>query len=326
MKHIARLNAQTWLEQMRRAHGKIQVCYAMYSSIVDAITTDPAAMVVPVDDHLVHRGDGVFESMKCLDGAIYNVHAHLDRLEKARKAVEIDCPHSREDLLEIMSQTVHAGGRRDCLIRLLLSRGTGTMSVDPHKCRRPELYITVYRLPEKWLKKERYPAHVCISRVPAKSPFYATIKSCNYLPNVLMKKEAADRDVDYVIAVDEKGNLGEGATENFAIVTNGGQLLAPPTDRVLMGTTLQRVMELAQALVETGELARADYAPITPFDAACSSEMLVVGTTRDILPVSRFEGKTVGSGQPGPRYKKLLKLLRNDMCSNEQLRYRVYKH
>jgi len=325
MKHISRLNAQTWLEHLRRAQGGTQVCYAMFSSIVDAITTDPAAMVVPVDDHLVHRGDGVFESMKCMDGAIYNIDAHLDRLDRARKAVELEFPYTREDLLEIISQTIHAGGRRDCLIRILVSRGTGTMSVDPNKCKRPELYVAVYKLPEKWLKKERYPAHVAISKVPIKPPFFATIKSCNYLPNVLMKKEAEDREVDFVIALSEKGDLGEGATENFAIVTADRQLLAPPTDRVLMGTTLQRVIELAQDLVESGDLKRAGYAPITPMDAAGSDEMLVIGTTRDILPVSVFEGKKVGKGQPGPIYKKLLKLLRDDMRTNEGRRFMVYK-
>lgn len=296
----------------------------MYSSRVEAITTDPAAMVVPVDDHLVHRGDGVFESMKCMGGAIYNINAHLDRLGKACRDVELDMPCSREELFDIIRQTIHAGGRRDCLIRILLSRGTGTMSVDPDKCKRPELYVVVYKLPEKWLRKERFPAHVALSRIPIKPPFFARIKSCNYLPNVLMKQEARKRDVDFVVSLDEKGNLGEGATENFAIVTSDNQLLAPTPDRVLAGTTLQRVIELAQDLVESGDLKRAEYSNLTPFDAASSAEMLVIGTTRDILPVSEFEGKKVGNGQPGPIYKKLLKLLRDDMCNNEELRYQVY--
>lgn len=325
MKHISRLNAHTWLEHMRRACMSRQVCYAMYSSIVDGITTDATAMVVLIDDHLVHRGDGVFESLKCIDGGLYNVYAHLDRLENACAAIHLDCPYTREELLDVISQTIHAGGRRDCLVRVLLSRGTGTMSVDPSKCRRPELYVAAYPAPEKRSKKERYPAHVGISKVPMKQPFFATIKSCNYLPNVLMKREALERELDFVIALDERGNLGEGATESFAIVSADGYLMAPSTERVLVGTTLQRVMVLAEKLVESGELKGTAYRDITPFDAQTAAEVLVIGTTPDIVPVSDFEGKRVGSGQPGSIYKRLLKLLRNDMCSNQEMRYAVYK-
>jgi branched-subunit amino acid aminotransferase/4-amino-4-deoxychorismate lyase len=325
MKHISRLSAHTWLEHMRRACSSPSGYYAMYSSVVNGITIDPAAMVVPVDDHLVHRGDGVFESMKCVNGAIYNVDSHLDRLEKAYTAIKLDCPYSREELLDIVSQTIHAGGRRDCLIRILLSRGTGTMSIDPGLCRRPELYVVVYPLGDKQQRKTRFPVKVGISRVPMKPPFFATIKSCNYLPNVLMKAEAAERDLDYVVAIDERGNLGEGATESFAIVTSDRQLLSPPAERVLIGTTLQRVIELAQRLVESGELKFAGYKDITPFDAQTGSEMLVIGTTRDVLPVCELEGKKIGSGEPGPIYKQLVRLLKKDICANEDMRYVVYK-
>jgi branched-chain amino acid aminotransferase len=200
----------------------------------------------------------------------------------------------------------------------------GTMSVNPYKCKRPELYIMIYEMPDKWLRKERYPARVRISKVPMKDPFFATIKSCNYLPNVLMKKEAVDCGVDFVVAIDKDGNLGEGATENFAIVTTDRQLLTPPLDTVLMGTTVQRVVDLASALVESGDLACAGYSRVTPLDVASSAEMLIVGTTRDILPVSEFEGRKIGLGSPGPIYKKLLKLLRNDMYLNPGRRFTVF--
>ena len=179
-------------------------------------------------------------------------------------------------------------------------------------------------MPDKWLQKERYPAHVGISKIPMKDPFFATIKSCNYLPNVLMKKEAIDHDVDFVLAIDAIGNLGEGATENFAIVTTDRQLLTPPLDTVLMGTTMHRVIDLAASLVESGDLACAGYSCITPSDVTASEEMLIIGTTRDILPVSKFEDRKIGSGTPGLVYKKLLKLLRNDMYSNPGRRFMVF--
>ena len=96
--------------------------YAMYSSWWDGITTDPNLMVVPVDDHMVHRGDGLFETFKCVDGAIYNLAAHLARLEGGARTIALDLPWSRADVERIVGAVLRAGGHRDALVRIAQRR------------------------------------------------------------------------------------------------------------------------------------------------------------------------------------------------------------
>ena len=158
--------------------------------------------------------------------------------------IELPCPAG--ELVRLTCDTVRAGGRRDALVRLLVSRGPGGMSVNPYECLRPQVYIVAYRLPPPFMQSHPQGARVETSAVPLKPSFFARVKTCNYLPNVLMKKEAVDRGVDFMAAFDTAGFLAEGATENIAIVSADGYLASPFSSRILTGTTMVRVMELAQ--------------------------------------------------------------------------------
>ena len=108
----------------------------------------------------------------------------------------------------------------------------------------------VYQLIEKPIENYEQGVSVRLSNVPVKPTYFATVKSCNYLPNVLMKKEAVDWNVDFVISVDENGNMGEGATENIGFVTQDNRLIIPPAERVLGGTTVERVFRLAEEILK----------------------------------------------------------------------------
>ena len=171
--------------------------FAMYSSVFDAIVTDPVLMLVPVDDHMVHRGDGVFETFKCVGGALYNLNAHLDRVENSAAMIELAVPMARRELVDGIIATVRAGGQRDCLVRLLVSRGPGSFGVSPYDCPKPQIYIAVSRLPVAFMTAHPEGARVRTSRIPAKDAFFARTKNCNYLANALMKKEAVDAGVDF---------------------------------------------------------------------------------------------------------------------------------
>src|SRR5262249_21110877 len=106
--------------------------YAMYSTVFDAIVTDPVLMLVPMGEHMVHPGDGVFETFKCVGGALYNLNAHLDRVENSAQMIGLALPMPRTELVRRIVETVQAGGRRDCLVRLLVSRGPGSFGVNPY--------------------------------------------------------------------------------------------------------------------------------------------------------------------------------------------------
>jgi branched-subunit amino acid aminotransferase/4-amino-4-deoxychorismate lyase len=312
---------EAWLRRLHRADSHL---FAMYSSVTDCITTDPSLMVVPVDDHVVHRGDGVFESFKCLQGNIYNLEDHLVRLERSCVMLGMVLPIDRAQLASVLVQTIRAGGRPNALVRLIVSRGVGTMGVNPYACKGVEFYVVVYESPERSLEKMAAGVRAATSRIPLKPGLFATVKTCNYLPNVLMKKEAVDLGVDYTFSFDEAGHLGEGATENVGIVTAEGELLMPPAERVLAGTTAKRALMLAERLVEGGLLRVAAYRPITREMVDRASEMHVYGTTPNITPVIEFDGRPVGDGTAGPVAAALFDLLREEMVPDSRRLTKVF--
>lgn len=326
MKKPQTLSNSEWLARLSQTRGYLSgTLYAMYSGLTGGITADPALMMIPADDHLPQRGDGVFESLKCLNGQIYNAESHLSRLELSCRKIGMEPPCPQEELLQTVCDTVRAGGRRDCLIRVLISRGTGNMGIDPELCKGPVLYVVVYRYTARIENGRLKPARAALSRVPARPPEFATIKTCNYLPNVMMKLEANQRGLDFVISVDPNGNLGEGAAENIGILTPDNELLMPTPDFVLSGTTARRALDLAETLVSDGTLKTAEYRSIAPEQAAQAKEMFIFGTTTDVTPVIEWEGRPVGGGVPGPVAGKLLALLKNDMTPRSGALTEVFK-
>lgn len=326
MKKFQSLTNSEWFARLSEARGNLSnTLYAMYSGLTGGITNDPALMMIPADDHLPQRGDGVFESLKCLDGRLYNADAHLARLEISCKGIGMEplCP--RTELVQIIGDTIRAGGRRDCLIRVLVSRGTENMGIDPKLCKGPVLYVIVYRYTARIENGKLKPARVALSKVPVKPPEFATIKTCNYLPNVLMKIEANQRDLDFVISIDPNGNLGEGATENIGVLTPDNELLMPTPAYVLSGTTARRALDLAKILVADGTLKAAEYRDISPAQAAQAKEIFIIGTTTDVTPVIEWEGRPVNDGKPGPIAEKLLALLKTDMTPESETLTEVFK-
>jgi branched-subunit amino acid aminotransferase/4-amino-4-deoxychorismate lyase len=288
--------------------------YAMYSSWWDAITTEPNLMVVPVDDHMVHRGDGLFETFKCVDGAVYNLDAHLARLENGTKAIALQMPWSRDDIRRIVGEVLRAGGRRDALVRIFVSRGPGGHSANPYECPVPLLMVLAIRLPPPFMQAHPEGAKVGVSGVPTKEGFFAQVKSVNYLPNVLMKKQAVDAGVDFMLGFDKDGHMTELPTENFGIVTAGRILRVPRPDHILLGTTMLRVMALArEQLVPAGLLAAVEEADVPLAEIERAAELLVFGTSPHVTAVTEFAGRPVGDGKPGPVWLELSRVFEEDL-------------
>lgn len=297
-----------------------QQYFAMYSSVLGGIVTDPRLMLVPADDHLVHRGDGVFDTAKCVAGSLYNLEAHLDRLERSAARIFLAPPLDRPTLRAAVVATVRAGGHRDCLVRILLGRGPGSLGINPRDCPSASLYITAYAGHPSFMTAHPGGARIVTSRVPVKADFFATIKTVNYLPNALMKREAVEAGVDFSIAFDAAGHLAEGATENFGIVTADRRLLLPGPEHILAGTTMNRAFELAAELVPAGLLAGTGRGAITRAEAQAAAEVLIFGTTPDVTSVVEWDGQPVGAGCPGPVGAALNALVQRDERENQQLR------
>lgn len=294
--------------------------FAMYSSLLDGVVLDPLLMQVPIDDHLVHRGDGVFDTFECVGRAAYNLDAHLGRLMRSAEAIGLSWPGGLADIRSLTLQTLAAAGRACCTARVMLARGPGSLGVSPYESPAPALYIIVYAPITPFMRNHPEGASVRRSQIPAKPPQYASVKNCNYLPNVMMKREAVDWGVDFTVSFDDGGHMAEGATENFGIVTRAGELLFPRKGMVLEGTTMVRVMRLAEELVGSGLLACVANRDITERDVREAAEMLVVGTGARVVSVRSFEGAAVGDGVPGPVGKALLARFERDIAENGVLR------
>jgi len=291
----------------------------MYSSQWRGFVTDPGLMTVPIDDHVVHRGDGVFDVMRCVKGNIYQMEAHLQRLERSAESISLDLPPDYGQIRDIIRTLILAGGEKECLIRVILSRGPGSFSTNPYECPLSHIYVVVVRyhsLPEK-LYQDGIP--IVTSRIPIKKSYFATIKSCNYLPNVLMKMEAIQAGCKYSVALDEEGCLAEGSTENVGVVSRDGVLKFPGFEKTLAGITVKRIFELAELLARNGVIQDVQFERIPLNEAYLCSEVMLFGTSINILPVVSFDGNTVGDGAPGPVYLKLSSLLWKDMCENKDL-------
>lgn len=292
---------------------------AMYSSQWHGFVTDPALMMVPIDDHLVHRGDGVFDVMRCVEGKIYHMEAHLERLERSAKSISLKPPSDYHQIREIIKTLILKGGRRDCLARVILSRGPGSFSTNPYDCPASQMYVVVVRYhksPDEYYQKG---IPLVTSKIPIKKSYFATIKSCNYLPNVLMKMEAIQSGCKYSVALDEEGCLAEGSTENVGVLSKDYMLKFPGFEKTLAGITVKRIFELAQVLVKDGVIQGVRFDRIPLHEAYHSSEVMLFGTSINILPVTSFDGRRIGDGVPGPIYRKLSSLLWRDMTENGDL-------
>ncbi len=307
-----------WAERLRQPwHDRY---YAMYSSVFGGIVTDPRLMLLPMDDHLVHRGDGIFEAFKIVDGAIYNFQAHLDRLRDSARGLSLAMKWTDAELTEIVRDTVRAGGRRDATARIYVSRGPGSFSVSPYDGPGPQLYVLATATGTPFMLAHPAGARVRTSAVPPKDAALAITKTCNYVPNVLMKKEALDAGVDFTVGFDARACLTEGAVENFGIVTRDRRLLFPKLDSILPGTTMLRIMELARSLLADGELREVGHADLPRAAVEQAAELLVAGTTIHLTAAVEFDNHPIGDGRPGPLYRRLSALFEQDLTGNAALR------
>jgi branched-chain amino acid aminotransferase len=279
--------------------------WGFYSSFWGGICLDPHYLLIPVDDHMVHRGDGVFEALKVTGGKIYLLQPHLQRL--LQSAAKIDLKHSWgiDSLAQIVEQTATQvlQGRTEAAIRIFLSRGAGSFGPNPADSTGAQLYVIITApssvAPEKFKK-----GVLCRrSRIPVKSGWFPQVKSCNYLPNVLMKHEAVQAGVDFTLAFDEEGSLAESSTENVAWVNEDGVLCHPPLDYILKGTTMTRVFDLveAHALMPVNREAK-----LRLNDIVRLREMMMIGTTLDVLPVRKFEETQFASFKVAERLREIL--------------------
>ena len=309
------LTADEVIAQLRALRTRQPVKYwAFYSSQLGGIVTDPALMVVPFDDHMVHRGHGIFDTAAIEAGKIYDLEAHLDRFIRSAKNSKLQLP-TRETMRDIIVRTTAASGQRQGSIRYWASAGPGSLGLTPAAGAEPGFFVMISAglgYPDTWYTQG---LRMMTTTYPIKPPLYAVTKSVNYLPNVLMQMEALEHGLDNGIFVDEDGNVGESSNMNVAFITADGVLKHPKFDHILSGCTSLRLLELAKTLQARGRLKDVQVCDVPIAEARAAREMLLIGSSVKVAPIVEWDGKPIGDGKPGPLARELREVLQEDMRS-----------
>ena len=291
---------------------------AFYSSQLGGIVTDPALMVIPFDDHMVHRGHGIFDTAGLVNGRIYDLEAHLDRFLGSAERSRLKLFGSREEMRDIIIKTAAASQLRDGAIRYWLSSGPGSLELSPAAGAQPGFFVMIFgglSYPERWYTEG---LRVMTTTYPIKPPLYAITKATNYLPNVLMQMEAKEAGFDNGVFIDEDGFVGESSNMNVAFVTRDGVFRHPKFERVLPGCTSLRLLELARGLIGTA-ITGVEVSDVAVADARAAREMLLLGSSVKVAPIVQWDREPIADGKPGPVARALLNLLEEDMRAGDRL-------
>ncbi|MGC4032472.1 MAG: branched-chain-amino-acid transaminase [Tepidisphaeraceae bacterium] len=258
---------------------------------------------VSVFDHGLLYGDGVFEGIRAYSGKIFESKAHLKRLFESAKAIRLNIPYTAEQLEQVIYDVMAANNFSDCYVRLVVTRGIGTLGLDPQRCPGPSVFVIADLLalyPKEMYEKGMsvITASVIRNHPNALSP---RIKSLNYLNNILAKIEAIDAGVPEAVMLNHEGYVAECTADNIFVVRNGEISTPPASDGSLEGVTRSVIMDLAR-----GSMIPMHERRLERHDLYIADECFLTGTGAEVIAVTKIDGRTIGTGEPGPITQKLL--------------------
>jgi len=259
---------------------------------------------ISVYDHGLLYGDGVFEGIRSYDGVVFRLKEHINRLYNSAKAIMLEIPLSKEEMIEAILITLRKNNLKNAYIRLLVTRGVGDLGLDPRKCPKPSVIIITEPMLQLYSMEKREKGLNMIISWVRRDPVDATtheIKSMNYLNSILSKIEANNLGVDEALILDHRGFICEATGENLFMVKDKVIVTPPQSSGSLPGVTARAVGELVKKLGFT--LVERD---ITPAELYGADEAFLSGTAAEIMPVREVNKRTIGSGEMGPVTRKLL--------------------
>lgn len=270
---------------------------------------------ISVFDHGFLYGDGVFEGIRSYNGHPFRLTHHLDRLYRSAKLISLKIPFPIGKLVRVVKQALQVNKLKDAYIRLLVTRGVGDLGLDPRACRKPSIIIIVDKLalfPARCYNEglEAVTASVKRNIPEALDP---TIKSMNYLNNILAKIEANQHGVPEAIMVNAQGYVAECSGDNVFYVKDRAIFTPPVSAGVLKGITRGVVIEIIQGKTSYG-FQESLFPPTRLYEA---DEVFFTGTAAEIIPVTKIDKRPIGAGRPGPLTLELMNLFKEVIRSEE---------
>jgi len=267
---------------------------------------------VSILDHGFLYGDGVFEGIRAYNGRVFKLEKHVDRLFLSAKAIDLQMPMGKAEMTELILEACRRNNIETGYIRPLVTRGEGDLGLDPRKCKKGASVIII-AVPQLSLYGDAYERGLSVitashRRIPPQS-LSPSIKSLNYLNNVLARIEANATNADEALMLDLQGFVSEASADNLFIV-NKKTLTTPPTSTNLPGITRETVIELA---TQRGYQVREQFFSL--FDVWTADECFITGTAAEVGPVAKVDGRQIGEGKPGPITKELMKAYRDLVMS-----------
>jgi branched-chain amino acid aminotransferase len=270
---------------------------------------------IPLTDHGLLYGDGVFEGIRFYHGHALRLPQHVERLYCSARALNLVVPCNERELTAAIAETIAAYGEPNGYLRLVVTRGTGKLGLDPKSCARPNMFMIADVMTMVSAEVRERGARVIISATRRLSPdgLDPRIKSLNYLNHIMARMEAANAGADEAILLNAQGRVTEGTTENLFVVRAGAIYTPPASDGALQGITRALVIELADEL----DIACAEVS-LTAYDLYTADECFLTGTGAELIPVREVDGRALTSS-PGPvfaRVQQAFKVLVDRECGS----------
>lgn len=273
----------------------------MASIYINGKIVDKSQALVSVYDHGFLYGDGVFEGIRVYSGRVFKHREHIDRLYESARSILLEIPMSREAMIAAVEETVRHSGKKDGYIRLVVSRGPGSLGLDPRKCE-PQVIIIVDDIQLYPVELYDNGLEIITSSTIRNHPnaLNPRIKSLNYLNNILAKMEAIRAGCLEAIMLNTKGEVAECTGDNLFVIKKGVVKTPPPDAGILDGITRATVLDLCRAAnLPTQEVA------LTRHDVYAADEVFLTGTAAEVIAVVKVDGRVIGAGKPGAITKLL---------------------
>jgi len=270
---------------------------------IDGKFLDQRDARISVFDHGLLYGDGIFEGIRAYNGRVFKLKEHIDRLFYSAKALLLELPMSHSEIMAATVETCRRNKIRDGYIRLVVTRGVGTLGLNPNRCKNPSVIIIADKI--QLYPQELYQRGMAIVTVPTTRNLHSAlnpaIKSLNYLNNILAKIEAANSGCEEAIMLNAEGFVSECTGDNVFIVKEDHLLTPPLSAGALYGITRRVVMEIAtESGLAVGE------PNLTRYDLFNADECFLTGTGAELIPIEKIDGRVIGTGKPGAVTKKLV--------------------